>query len=284
MADTGKRKISAKEIVVDIRSGMDDAQLQRKYGLSDEALESVFDKLMNAGAITESEIRNRVASASHERPEDREGSHAKGTLCPSCNASVPSGSDECPVCGIVLSKFVPSQAETNTSPVEFAHLTHAESEASSRWLSVGLSLVVLALVGVSVVIWAMHRDKQKLQDVLTDTPQALEQAGSPADTSEEAPSEETPAVNKDPDEPTTGDVDEPAPEAGGLQPVEEIKEEPKKQTTHSRPTAQTLPVPPSDKGAYVTGELRRFTARDFKKEVVEASRTYPVIFQFYSDT
>jgi cytoskeletal protein RodZ len=188
------------------------------------------------------------------------------------------------VCGIVLSKFVPSQAETDTAAVEFAHFSHTDAEGGKRWLSVGLSLVVLALIGLSVVIWAMHRDKQKLQDVSTDTKPVLEQVGSPADTSKEGSSEDSP-VEVNPDEESTAvEADEPAAESGGIQTPEATLEEPTEQVSDSPQPVEKPSSPPPDKGAYVTGELRRFTTRDFKKEVVEASRTYPVIFQFYSDT
>ncbi len=59
----------------------------------------------------------------------------------------------------------------------------------------------------------------------------------------------------------------------------------KEEGAGSRQPVASLPAPPPPaKNDYATGELRRFTSGNFKKEVVEASRTYPVIFQFYSDT
>jgi hypothetical protein len=38
-----RRKISAKEAVSDIRSGMDDATLMKKYGLSPDGLQSLYE-------------------------------------------------------------------------------------------------------------------------------------------------------------------------------------------------------------------------------------------------
>lgn len=55
-----KRKISAKEAVVDIRSGKDDSALMRKYDLSPAALQSLFDRLVNAGFIDLAEIEGRL--------------------------------------------------------------------------------------------------------------------------------------------------------------------------------------------------------------------------------
>ena len=63
LTDLAKRKLSAKQIVADIRSGMDGTGLKRKYGLSDKALQSLCTKLLAAGALTENEIRPVDASA-----------------------------------------------------------------------------------------------------------------------------------------------------------------------------------------------------------------------------
>jgi Mor family transcriptional regulator len=57
MTDPVKRKLSAKEILADIRSGMDASELKRKYGLSDKSLEYVCNKLAAAGALTDKEGR-----------------------------------------------------------------------------------------------------------------------------------------------------------------------------------------------------------------------------------
>ncbi len=57
-----KKKISAKEALADIRSGMSDADLMSKYVLSDPGLQSLFDKLVTAGYIDLSEIMARTPS------------------------------------------------------------------------------------------------------------------------------------------------------------------------------------------------------------------------------
>jgi hypothetical protein len=55
-----KRKISAKEAVADIRSGMTDSDLMKKYNLPPEGLQSLFDKLVNAGIIDLAEMQSRL--------------------------------------------------------------------------------------------------------------------------------------------------------------------------------------------------------------------------------
>ena len=54
-----KKKVSARESVIDIRSGMSDAALMEKYHLSPSGLQSLFDKLVGGGYIDLSEIHQR---------------------------------------------------------------------------------------------------------------------------------------------------------------------------------------------------------------------------------
>jgi len=58
-----KRKIRAKEIVNDIRSGMTDSQLMEKHGLSSKGLQSIFKKLVDAKAIRLRELFKRTPNA-----------------------------------------------------------------------------------------------------------------------------------------------------------------------------------------------------------------------------
>jgi len=52
-----RREIKAKDIVQDIRAGLDDPGLMRKYRLSHKALQNLFDELTYLGYIEESEHR-----------------------------------------------------------------------------------------------------------------------------------------------------------------------------------------------------------------------------------
>src|SRR5512139_1978196 len=54
-----KPKISAKDIVRDIRAHMTDAELMEKYQLSAKGLQSVFEKLLASNSITRSEFEWR---------------------------------------------------------------------------------------------------------------------------------------------------------------------------------------------------------------------------------
>jgi uncharacterized protein (DUF433 family) len=69
MAD---RKLSVKEIVKDLESGATDADLRKKYRLSEDALRKVFAKLLTAGSITEFEMANRFPEMDEQAPPEYE--------------------------------------------------------------------------------------------------------------------------------------------------------------------------------------------------------------------
>lgn len=52
-------RIKAREFMTDIRSGMDDPSLMRKYDLTHEGLQKVFEKLVEADFITVMELHER---------------------------------------------------------------------------------------------------------------------------------------------------------------------------------------------------------------------------------
>ena len=51
-------KISAKEVVQDIRSGVDYTTLMQKYRISAQGLRILFRKLLDMGTITQAELSN----------------------------------------------------------------------------------------------------------------------------------------------------------------------------------------------------------------------------------
>jgi type II secretory pathway pseudopilin PulG len=57
------REDAIRELVADIRAGLGDDQLKQKYGLSQEALETLLGQLAQAGWITAAELDQRKATA-----------------------------------------------------------------------------------------------------------------------------------------------------------------------------------------------------------------------------
>ncbi len=58
-----KKTINAKEILADIKAGMNNATLMEKYWLSEKGLQSVFKKLVTLKAISHSELYERSKSS-----------------------------------------------------------------------------------------------------------------------------------------------------------------------------------------------------------------------------
>jgi hypothetical protein len=58
-----KRKITAREVLEDIRLGKNDSNLMQKYNLSAQGLQSVFRKLLRAGLITQKELDDRIPAS-----------------------------------------------------------------------------------------------------------------------------------------------------------------------------------------------------------------------------
>jgi hypothetical protein len=55
-----KRKITANEVLADLKAGFDDVAFMNKYQLSAEGLQSLFNKMINSGAITPTELEDRI--------------------------------------------------------------------------------------------------------------------------------------------------------------------------------------------------------------------------------
>ena len=111
-----QRKVSSSEFVADIRSGMNNDDLQAKYHTSLDHLERLFKKLVTAGLLNQSEIDSR------NKPPPKYS-------CSACGTTKDNSFDECPKCciipDIVPKKqgiiFVPNSL-TPTNPDDFEKL------------------------------------------------------------------------------------------------------------------------------------------------------------------
>jgi len=280
-----KRKLSAKQILTDIRSGMDGSGLKRKYGLSDKGLESVCTQLAAKGALTEQEIRRlRTLPGSSEVPH-KIPKQARWR-CPACNAPQPAEMPECPVCGVVVEKFVARQGQADHVLSASAH-DPRDVGASERtgWMPIIISIVVFAFAGTCLLLWSTHKSKEahKVSE-LDARPQSVQLAETESNPNQEDVSD-LESTDKDYNEVQIGDpkdivLFQPPVVAIPEKVPERVVAVPREQT----PTPREETSPPPAKPQYVTGVLRRFSSSNFKKEVVEASKRYPVLFQFYSQT
>jgi rubrerythrin len=121
------RSMSLSEVLTDIRTGLDDAGLMKKYGLSARGLQSVCDHLVFTGLMPQSELDQRFAPLDstvdvHEPREHLENaepvspsqqSHGALWECPACGRPQAHEVEECPVCGVIVKKYLEKLAREN---------------------------------------------------------------------------------------------------------------------------------------------------------------------------
>ncbi len=285
MTVSGKKKLSARQVVEDIRSGIDWGGLKRKHGLSDQMLQSVCSKLSAAGALTENEIARlrplRDGVNKSHQPQER-----AVWRCPACNAPQREEMAECPVCGVIVEKYVArSGRDDHVLTASVRVPVETPTGGSKSWVPNLASVVIFVIAGSSLLLWSTHRANQT-HEVAASKPDA--ESVQTAETEEDQTQEDTnelESIDKDHKEVEIGNIKD----IVVIQPpVVASQQSPERVVATPREAA---PPPPREeassgpeKSPYVTGVLRQFSSRDFKNEVVEASKTYPVLFQFYSQT
>lgn len=93
-----KRKISARELLLDIRAGLSDQELIEKYHLTHEGLQYLIRRLVEAGMLTQMELyaRSCLSESDVTRAFGQEPDPV--LKCPQCGAALPAGTASCPNC------------------------------------------------------------------------------------------------------------------------------------------------------------------------------------------
>lgn len=74
------KKISAKELVADIKTGMTDDELMGKYGISDQSLQKLFQQLLDKGLVNESDMSWRQSKSARENKVAQSGEETKAYI------------------------------------------------------------------------------------------------------------------------------------------------------------------------------------------------------------
>jgi hypothetical protein len=301
VTNSDKKRISAKQVLSDIRSGTDAVTLKNKYGLSDKSLEKVFRKLVEAGALAESE-RPPAESVPAQSPDT--GPQAPECRCPVCGRINEPGVTECPVCGVVLAKLFARQTQGERIPDAAPTVGPTVGPRGRKaWATVMVSVAGFALIGGAVLICSWLRAPEEPSTVAWDVrnPRSHD-VRKPIDTRERSTEDEPNTVTLSPEEqgetPSESDLSPLIPlppQTVPERPLPTVKTEPPPGEIDP-PPAEIIPspteiIPPAEKPSpppkspsYATGVLRYFRFNDFAAEVVEASNRYPVVIQFHSDT
>ncbi|HTY24655.1 MAG TPA: zinc-ribbon domain-containing protein [Desulfomonilaceae bacterium] len=92
-----KRHISAHEVLKDVHSGMDDKALMQKYNLSIKDFNGLFQKLIESGLMKEVEFSELQLLWAQK--------DGRMWRCPACHMPQSHEFDECPQCGVIVSKI-----------------------------------------------------------------------------------------------------------------------------------------------------------------------------------
>lgn len=94
MSETkGPIKISAKAITQDLKAGLTDADLMKKYGLSFQALRDLFAKLIEAKIATKDYFEKRTL-----KQAPLSSAPSKPRVCPYCGHQAETAFVRCPKC------------------------------------------------------------------------------------------------------------------------------------------------------------------------------------------
>ena len=121
-------KIPAKELIEDIRKGLDDGALMAKYQLSLHVLQRLFKQLIDRGFIRQEDIEQRL--------------HV--LTCPACRWSSQEVFEACPRCGVIVAKFRPGKAEAPKHPSDVSPSKgRQEPVLRYKWLFIIIPTVLL---------------------------------------------------------------------------------------------------------------------------------------------
>jgi hypothetical protein len=102
------KKISAKAIMADLRTGLSDTELMKKYNLSYSALQDIFSKLTKAGLATQAYFNKRALKQSPALQSEN-----STRTCPHCGFSSATVFTKCPRCEQEVSDWLNTVELTN---------------------------------------------------------------------------------------------------------------------------------------------------------------------------
>jgi len=93
-----KARIRAADVVRDVRSGMSEVDLQRKYDLTPAGIQYVLRRSVETGLMTSMELYERTPLSESEVMRAFDTSSDGALRCRLCGRRLPDGNDDCPSC------------------------------------------------------------------------------------------------------------------------------------------------------------------------------------------
>jgi hypothetical protein len=138
------RTVSAHEAARDLRSGVSDADLMKKYRLSSKGLQSLFGQLLDTGVVSQHDLDGRMPWTDHtvdvlgvlrqfglDRSHVSERDPTVPSQCVACGAPQTMEFEVCPSCGTNIPEFKTRKVERE-QPVKAAWLCPACGRPQDR--------------------------------------------------------------------------------------------------------------------------------------------------------
>jgi hypothetical protein len=174
-SEVSKKKINAKEVLKDIKAGMLDNALMNKYELSPGQLKSLKKKLVDAGFLKPPEPE--VVAPAAESPIDY-----AFTTCPACGYGQAGEFDDCPRCGVVISKYEPpkqppppQQTPEGAPKPPNLDAWPEETSRSFQGLKIIVALAAVLAALVALVLIDKHRKAIRAAELATQQQKLEEQ-------------------------------------------------------------------------------------------------------------
>lgn len=171
MTNSTKKKISAREILADIRAGMTDSQLEFKHNISNSSLKMVYKKLVAAGVLKEDELPTAERDAKADSPKLFS---TRDVHCPSCKSVQAPGATECSICGVVFEKLAGLQSDKVPQPIM---ISSRQVPNVPHLRSISIVIVVCVIMVLLFVIWWGEINKQKTASKAVTTPKIAKKKG-----------------------------------------------------------------------------------------------------------
>lgn len=159
------KKINAKEVAADFNSGMHENSVMAKYGLSPNQVKQLKEKLQAAGLLHEQEAQNQPSLGYTPNLYD------DPYECPSCGFKQNDEFQECPRCGVIVSKMSrQDQAKAEEEKQKPVQLSEQLTSEAVMVKSSGpfFKIVTLLMICLAVAIYLVYfRGKEEPPQVVS---------------------------------------------------------------------------------------------------------------------
>jgi Thioredoxin len=248
-----KRTISAKEILADIRSGMDEKDVKAKYLLSDKSFEKVRQKLVGVGALEASTEEKRKEASTKKRRPVPETAIRMVWKCPACGTPQPREYEECPQCGIITAKYTAQGNDDYRFSHESANYeTESDTNIGNKVVVIAVSIVVFISLGAAFLKYTSNTEPDRTAVTKRSTPRSVQTF-------------------------TSSNFENEALRVTEMHESNSTYEDEAPRVTERN---ESNPAPAKKKST--PGSVHTFTSSNFKERVVKASARMPVLVEFYT--